>query len=203
MRSCIWIVALLTSALGWDGALAAHPHERTGFLIGFDLGGGSAQVDWEVDDVTLSSDRESGGAGNFRIGYATRPDLAIALEATGWTRTYDVEGTAFEVTTSFSVVGPSLTWYPEAGGFFVRGTIGSGRVRVEFSGDGISIVGEDHGLGAAIAGGYEWRLTRRFALGVQADLGAIDVGEVTSEDGSTSDLKVDFANLTAAFNWYW
>lgn len=195
----------LALAVGVTAADAGDPHERNGFLIGFNLGGGTAEIEWEADDVALSSDdREDGGAANFRIGYAVRPDLALALEVTGWARTYDVDGIDDgEATVSFSVTGPSLTWYPGAQGFFLRGTIGVGRMRAEVKGDlgafgQISVTGEDSGVGLALAAGHEWRLTQKFSLGVELDLGVVDAGEV---DGG--DLSANFANLTGAFNWYW
>jgi len=189
------VVALAVTA---GGALAIEPHERNGFLIGFNLGGGSAEVEWEADDLVLSSDdRENGGAGNFRIGYAMTPEVALAFEAHAWARTYDI-GAGNEATVSFSVAGPSVTWWPGGQGFFLRGTIGVGRIRVEVDTGPLTVTGEDSGLGLALGLGYEWRLTRKFALGIELDGGSVDAGEV---DGG--DLKANFANLTAALNWYW
>lgn len=193
-----WLAACVLLTITAVRADARYPHERNGFLIGFNLGIGSAEVEWKGEGVNLSSDeREGGGAGNFRVGYAVRPDLALALEVTAWSRTYDIEP-GDDATVNFSVVGPALTWYPQGGGFFLRGTIGVGRVSVEVDTGPVTVSADDGGLGVALALGYEWRLTQKFALGIEVDGGSIDAGEV---DGG--DLTANFANLTAAFNWYW
>ena len=105
----------------------AHPHDRNGFMIGFGIGGGSASVE-------VGSGREGGGSGNFRIGYAVRPDLVIHYEGAGWTRTFN--NTIFgDVTWRLSTSTVALTYYPQAaGGLFFRGGVGVGVADVELSG---------------------------------------------------------------------
>ena len=60
-------------------ALATQPHNRTGFMIGFGVGGGSGGLEGEPD-------REGGATGKFRIGYSLRPDLVLHYEGSAWQR---------------------------------------------------------------------------------------------------------------------
>ena len=182
-----------------------HPHDRNGFLLGFNLGGGSAEVEWETEDATLSSDRESGGAGNLRLGYAVSPAVALGLEVAGWSRTYDVVGPlggSSEVTVTFGIVGGAATWYPGRGGFFVRGAVGAGRIEVDVESGDVTVTADETGIGLLAATGYEWRLSRVFALGAELDLGHVNAGEVEGAAGDSGDLTANFANLTAALNFY-
>jgi hypothetical protein len=55
--------ALLMGASA-GAAQAANPHQRSGFFIGFNLGAGTADIS---SDEFGDTDREWGGAGNFRL----------------------------------------------------------------------------------------------------------------------------------------
>ncbi len=76
-----FITCQLVTTLAWG---QAHPHTRDGFMVGFGIGGGS--LGFEDADA-----RKGSVMGNFRIGYAARPDLVLHFESNAWTRTFDDE----------------------------------------------------------------------------------------------------------------
>jgi hypothetical protein len=164
-------------------AEASWPHERDGVVLGFNVGAGSGGVNLSGID----SDRESGFGGNFRVGYAFTPQIAAGIEGNGWTKEVDNETWTFNVTTL------ALTYYPGAGGFFVRGGVGVGSVEYGLESGGVSYSASDDGFGFLLAAGYEWRLTRRFALGPEFDYGYGNVND---------DLSMNYWNVTAGLNWY-
>jgi hypothetical protein len=78
VRFALFALALLPSLA--TNALATHRHDRTGFMIGFGIGGGSAGLE-------DGGSREGSVTGNFRIGYSVRPDLVLHYEGSAWTKT--------------------------------------------------------------------------------------------------------------------
>jgi len=162
-----------------------HPHDRNGFVIGFSLGGGSA-------GIKDGDSREGGGTGNFRIGYAVRPDLVLHFEGTGWTRTFAEP--IGDVTWTFSTYGASATYYVPNSGAFIRGGIGAGVANVELASGGVKVSADETGLGLVVAGGYEWRLTQKFALGPQVEFTYQDLDLLGSSNVVGGGL---------GFNWYW
>ena len=162
-----------------------HPHDRNGFMIGFSLGGGSQGIE-------DSDEREGSGTGNFRIGGAIRQDLVIAFEGQGWSKT--IEDPLGDFIWTFSTATAAITVYPGGGGGFLRGGVGVGTASVEFDGGGFNVTADESGLAVLAAGGYEWRLTRKFALGPHAEFVWMDLDEVGSANMVGGSLD---------FDWYW
>jgi len=156
---------------------------RDGVLLGFNLGAGSGGV----NDSGFDSEREEGFGGNLRVGYAFTPQIAAGIEGSAWTREVDNE------TWSFNVTALALTYYPGAGGFYVRGGVGVGSLEYGLDTGVFTISARDDGFGCLVATGYEWRLTRRFALGPQFEYG---YGKIND------DLSMNYWNVTAGLNWY-
>lgn len=174
----------LLSSYSAPAALAGSwPHERDGIVLGFNAGGGSAGID--VNGV--NSDREGGFGGNFRVGYAFNPQVALGLEGNMWTK--EVENERW----TFSVGGPAVTYYPGATGFFVRGGVGVGTVDYSFDSGGVTVSSSDDGFGFLVATGYEWRLGRKFALGPEFDYAHAKVND---------NLSMNYFNFTMGLNWY-
>lgn len=191
MRRVICTTGLLAAWVAFATTFAPpahagdHPHDRNGFMIGLSVGGGSQGVEDE-------DEREGSGTGNFRIGYAVRPDLVLHFEGTGWTKTFD---SAFgDATWTFSTGTAALTWYPNAGGGFLRGGVGVGTASLEIEDSGIKVSADESGLGLVAAAGYEWRLTRKFALGPHGEFVWMDLGDVGTANMFGGSLD---------FNWYW
>jgi hypothetical protein len=194
-------VALLVLGLTPAGASALEEHTRSGFFIGFGLGGGNAAWDWgfESDD----DPSEGSGVGQFRIGGAVSDNLILGLETSAWVKDYDVdfgageEGTA---TLTFSAATFGATWFPQNMGWFLRGGVGlataEAEVTWESSGFDLSGTKTENGFAVLGATGYEWRFTRKFAFGPAVELMFL---------GIDSDLVKDVIVVDGAleFNWYW
>lgn len=178
------VLAAALLAVSAPARATTQPNDRNGFMIGFGVGGGSLGV----EDL---SDREGSVTGNFRLGWAVRPDLVLGLESNGWTKTF--EGTPGDLTWTYNVAAAALTWYPGAGGAYLRGGVGAGMVRAELESGNLTISGDDTGIGLTGAAGYEWRLTRKFAMGPEVNVFWMDV-----DAGSANVL-----GGTLNFDWYW
>lgn len=163
-----------------------HPHERHGFMIGFGLGGGSAGI----KDV---GERKGGGTGNFRIGYAVRPDLVLAFEGAAWSKT--VREGVDDVTWTFSTGAAALTYFPSNTGVFIRGGLGFGTASAQIVENNVRVSADKTGLGLVVAGGYEWRLTKKFAIGPQVEF------TYQHEGGAIESTNVIGGGLN--LNWYW
>jgi opacity protein-like surface antigen len=179
------ILAAATMVFAATASAATHPHERNGFMIGFGLGGGSGTIE-DADD------REGGGVGNFRIGYAVRQDLVIHFEGSAWTRTWD-EGPA-ELTATLSTNTAALTYYPPGSGLFLRGGIGFGTARFELEQNNVTVSTDETGLGLLVGAGYEWRLTQKFALGPHVEFNYQKLDDLESANVISGVLDL---------NWYW
>jgi len=196
MRDLCGRVLMLTCALALSASPASagkYPPERHGFMIGFGLGGGSAAL--------KGGDREGGVTANLRAGYAVRPDLVLQYEGAAWTRTFEqsfsngvLNASAVDFTWSFSTNAAALTYYPPGSGLFLRGGIGFGTARVQVKTGGVKLSDDETGFGFLIAGGWEFRLTQKFALAPQIEYAyqTLDILESS-----------DFVDFGLGFNWYW
>lgn len=198
-RTAAVVAALAVLTLA-GAAHAGKPHNRTGFFIGFGLGGGGASWDWK----TGGSENEGSGVGNFRIGGAVKPNLVLHLESSAWVKQWDVVALGAKVgeaELTLSAATFAATYFPGNMGFYVRGGFGfasaNAKVTID-TGQTFDVSGEstDTGLGLLAATGYEWRLTDKFALGPQAELVYLGI------DGDLIDNAL-IIDGSLQFNWYW
>jgi hypothetical protein len=173
-------------------AFAERPHRRSGFFIGFGVGGGGAR--WEE-----SSGRNGGGVGNFRVGYAVAPGWTVGLESSSWLKREDAAGIG-SLTLVYNVSTLGATYFPWNGGAFVKGGIGFATASFEdigyLPGIGNSKLEVDQsGLGFIAAAGYEWRLTDKFAIGPEIELVYLRVGDSFND--------ADYISATLMMDWYW
>ncbi|NIO00859.1 MAG: autotransporter domain-containing protein [Candidatus Latescibacteria bacterium] len=190
------VVFLLAGVCQVSPALAGHPHERTGFFIGFGGGGGSATFQ-------DAGSRTGGAVGNFRIGYAVAPNLTIGLESSAWLKReeYGVVGLGSATATwVFSVATFGATFFPGNNGPYIKAGVGFGTASVETEatifglGTG-SLKIDDSGFGILGAVGYEARLTPKFALGPEIEFAYMNVG---------GDLQsANYVSGSLMFSWYW
>lgn len=176
-------VMLLAAAAPRNARAGEWSHARNGFTIGFNVGVGSAGVDV---DGGGSSDRSTGGAGSLRIGYAVSPQVVVGFDGNGWTK--DENG----VSTTFSMGGLGVTWYPQEGGAWLKAIVGAGRASFRTNVLGTDVEVSDNGGAFALGGGYEWRLARSFAMGP-----ALDFARASFDGGSAN-----WVNFSVGLNWY-
>jgi hypothetical protein len=176
------VILLAMSLPSLAAAAGPYPQTRQGWLVGFGVGGGSAAI--SVGSAT--SDREAGGAGTFRVGYAFQPQLSLELDANTWTKTEN------SVTLSFSVATAAINYYPGASGLVLRGGIGSGSADATILVGSHSFKGSESGLGLTFGAAYEFRVTRTFAIGPQLDYSL----------AKFSDFDSNHMIGSLGFNWY-
>jgi len=75
LRNILIFVLLIILTTG-PAAAGKWSHERDGFMLGFNLGGGSATVKPDNGE----SDSGGGGAGSFRLAWAFSNQFLVGLE---------------------------------------------------------------------------------------------------------------------------
>jgi hypothetical protein len=192
----LWALLLFSAGISpARPAAARHPHDRNGFLVGF--GVGLARVTADLPNVHQEGPDPAFG-GSLRLGWALRPNLTFGYESSGTLGIIDC-----------NVYTLGATYYPW-GGLYLRGGVGAGVATPElttFTGDIPALLHDDqatqqnsgvpdrNGLGLLAALGYEWRLTRRFALGPQANFVYVNVGP--------NRIHTHAEFYTTQVNWYW
>lgn len=186
------LVAIVLMTTLMSAAMAqAEPRNRKGLFLGFNAGWGGAGFSSQHGDQSLTDDPFSGGAGGLRIGYAFSNSFALSLEGYGFGTDRNDED--WGLGAGFLTV----TWWPDGSGFFLRvgGGAGGGDILLRDTGELLHF--EDKG--AVLFGlGYEFQLTRKFALGIAFDAIGFDL------EGA-SGLEEDVAGMgitSIQFNWY-
>jgi hypothetical protein len=182
---CVIVALTVVLSAAPVARAGSHPPDRNGFMIGFGLGGASLGLEG-------AEEREGSVTANFRIGYAVRPDLVIHYEGSAWAKMFETP--VGDATWSFSTNTVALTWFPSNMGLFLRGGAGLASARLDVETGGVTISDDEGGFGMLLAGGYEFRLTKKFGLALQA--------EYTYQSLDT----LESANMFGGglgFNWYW
>ncbi len=185
MRNRIGIALAALTLAAFTVSIAAagqYPQDHNAWSIGFGVGGASAGA---TADNGASSDREGSVMGNFRIGYPLNEMVSLAYEGNAWSKSQDGVTLTFAANTIGVAVFPSE-------GLVLRGGIGFGSATLAATGFGGTFTTTENGLGLHVAGGYDFRLGRTFAIGPQVDYG------YTSFSGG----HVDWFGAGLNFNWY-
>jgi hypothetical protein len=183
------LVLLSAPAMAQSGA-----HARQGFTVSFGFGGGSAGI--SCDDC--STDREGGFSGYLRLGGAVRPNLIVAGESHGWTKS---EGT---LTAQIGYLTGVAQWYPAlTSGFHVIGGAGFGMLRMEDSDPAFGGTLESFGVAYQVGAGYDWRVGRNFSLTPYFNFLGMGGGE-PKLDGTAlgGKLNANVLQLGLGFSWH-
>jgi hypothetical protein len=185
---------------------------RQGFLLGANLGFAAAEFSMDSAGSTVSTGWSGGGkTGRVRLGYAPTPELIVSLEYGVWRRAPGGSTSAASATSStgtdsgtatsssgldveryLGIGMASVTLYPRASGFFLRGGAGYGSAWALLdTATGARASGK--GLAVVIGLGYDLWADDDLAIGIQFDYGFLN--------GSNS-LQGNFAQLTAAASVY-
>jgi len=153
--------------------LSRIPNRRS-WMFGFSYGFGSANFIGEGYDAFFAlpptgfsdKSREGGPLTQFRFGYAIQPKVMVGFERTDWSKKINGDQWKLGATTA------TVTWYPSAGGWYLRGGFGVAdahdkhfidpvnNVNVKYSDDGFAFLG---------GAGYEYRIVKHWTLALQAD----------------------------------
>jgi len=160
MNRTIAVGATVAAILLASTIAGASAHVRRGAILGLNLGTGSSTLEYDAPNGHVKRTVDGGIAGGARLGYAFSDRLVLSLEAHGYG--WDDGAASRNAGVGLLVA----TWYPGAGGFFLRAGVGGGRIAVHEPGIGW----KDRDGGAGTVGlGYEWRVGPQFAMGLAAD----------------------------------
>jgi len=194
MRTTTFTLLVLFAAMpALAGDLA---YSREGWQLGLDVGLGGGHVEYERSGQAFETDDDTPGSTvGMRVGYGFSESFALSLELRGWGRERD----AYETN-----VGSSLllaTFYPGGSGFFLYGGLGAARIETtvpETGADPDAVAFEKNGAMIALGLGYEWRLSRSFALALAVDAR----GGAVEDFGDLKDVNFGHSTLGFHFNWY-
>jgi len=180
----VTFAAALVAAAVRPAIAETFPQKRAGWFLGIGIGGGTAGASANG----TSSDRETAGAGSFRVGYDLNSDFGLGLESNAWTKSEN------STTTTFSVAAATLYYHPEAaGGLVLRGGVGAGSADFRLkSGNNTTSISQS-GFGLTVGGQYDFRVRRTFSLGPQVDFGWMSLD---------NDVKVNYVNFGLALDWH-
>lgn len=198
MRALTWMTAtLLMLSLASGVSLAGgDPPKRTGLFLGFNLGAGAGDLTMTDEYDPYLSNRydlngETGGFAIFRLGGAIRNNLLLGVESSAWVRELN------DVTYTMTSMAFAATYYPGDIGFLLRGGFGLGTSGTSMGqGNGWVLSKGNAGLSLIAAAGYEWRLTKKFALVPEVDLAHFQIGKGLVE-------RATIMGATLGLGWYW
>ena len=170
------------------------PHERKGLVLGFNLGGGEMNLEYDRFGVKVERETDAVIGGVGRIGYGLSDHVVLSLEGVGFCKDED----DVDLQARMSLL--TVTWYPAGGGFFLRGGIGSGEVDLEMTGPPEAVDWDESEPEEAfgIGLGYEWRLGRQFALGAALDARAM----IFEDELVRKDIVLSNGTVSVQLNWY-
>ncbi len=177
----------------------AEPHVRDGLCLGVGFGSGSATINWKGSN----SQSEWSGTVAARAGWAVSQPVMLGLEFRGWSKDYDIATLQGDVPVKFRLSGTTaaVTYFPGNEGFLLKGGLGVAIASVEVTPPAgvdypVSGTSTKTGFAALVAMGYEFRVSRTFALGAELDTQylKLDSSEIRS---------VFIYGLAAELNWYW
>jgi hypothetical protein len=188
------VLTLVLVALAQPGR--AEPAVRNGIYAGIGYGGCWGKV--ELDGRQQS---ESSGTLNLRAGWALEQNLLLGAEYMRWAKDYDYQTLQGDIPYSVTLSGvvAAVTYFPGNVGFMLRGGLGVALVSADAEETTFSPAASyspDPGLAVLLAGGYEVRLTPKFALGADLDMLYLGVSDETLD-------RAYVYGLNLQLNWYW
>lgn len=184
MKARLLIAALLL----WAAPLAAQRPHRSGFWL--ELAGGPANVRvgcGGCDEVT----RNTVASNTIRFGFPLSDHVMLGLEAFSFT---NKGGFAFansedQTRTESGVLEAVLLWYPTKSGLFIKG--GTGIASSDFfvaqeGADSATVSGT--GVGLTVGLGYDFAISRKFAITANAGIHVAAIGDVLLPTGNVDDV---------------
>lgn len=155
--------------------------QRSGFLIGFSLGGGSFALQDCDECETLS------GLGlDIHLGGMITPRLALMFDGSGVAHSLEDGGSVVHV---IDTIAAQYWVTPRV---WVKGGVGVGQLSVNDD-TGARVAESETGTGVLLAGGVELLQTESFALDLQLRGSA-----VTYDEANT----ISMGSINLGFNWY-
>jgi len=199
----VLLTVAFLSILPVDRAMAGHPHQRDGWLLGMSYGYGRGRI--KAFDSGDQYDFHDGTTPQIRFGHMLGDHLALHVEYGGWMLEDGILPDKMRI--SMQDVVLAATWFPGSpqsawGGFYLRAGAGLGwasAALIEINEDleqEFSQRKDETGLGLQFAFGYEWRIAHNTAAGLGLSLQHLDIGGEIFQNTT-------FVPLTFSLGWYW
>lgn len=169
-----------------------HDNDRKGLMLGFNMGGANAQLEYQRNGAKVEREIEGGAGGAFRIGYGLSDAFVLGFEMHGIHR----KDGPLEMSSGAGLV--TATWYPGGGGFFLRAGVGSSMTTLSLPAPNGVAWEEREGDAGLLGLGYEWRLGNQFALGIAVD----GVGAEYTDTTGYHDTRFGFGSASLQLNWF-
>ena len=172
---------------------SAFAQNRQGFWFGFGGGYGSAGV--SCDDC--EEGRESSGAGYLRGGWTLNPQTLIGLDFNLWAKSANIEPGTEATINLYNVMG-TITYYPPATNFFVKGGAGVSILDTDINVRGSKLSADlGQGFGFIVGAGYDFPLGSRIALTPAVDFWYGSLGDIKiAGDTFTTNWKQNVIDVT-------
>jgi opacity protein-like surface antigen len=190
MKIRFTLAALLLAAATTTAAAQDKPQTREGFSASFGLGMGSAGLSCDGCDF----DRETGLSGYLRLGGYIRPNLLLAGETNGYTKSEDgVDG-------QISYISAVAQYYPQVQkGFYVKGGLGLSMASIDDGTDEITA----NGMALSLGLGYDFRVGKNFSLTPYMNwLKSFGAEAELNGTGTGVDLNTDVLQFGLGLTWH-
>ena len=190
------ISLLLILAVVSTDLVAKNKHTRDGWVIGLSLGPGWASFN-NINGE--SSGTSGGGVGALRFGKVFGSNLLFSAEFDAWVRSETENNIKAEISLFSSAL--ALTYFPGnpetgSGGIYLRGGIGLASTNADLSSGNVNVGYTERGWGFLLGAGYEFRLGKKFALGVGTGFNKLLI------NGDNFFDNAQFIPLFLDLNWY-
>ena len=202
MRGAIALVlACMAAAPAWgqepeEGAVRDRPRRGLWFELG--SGPGAVRIGCGgCEDARFAS----GSSGYLRVGGTISNNVLLAVEAYG----FDDNAFGFvkgdtSIVASDATLTLSVLWYPWRNGVFLKG--GAGLASGDFTvtpdtGAVLEAVGV--GVGMTFGLGYDWKISRKYALTVNAAAYITAIGDIKIANNFVDDVIAEMYQLTVGF----
>lgn len=189
----------MAAAIAAAVPLHAESHVRNGWCAGIGFGSGFSNVSWEG----AQRDVQWSGTVTARAGYATKQNVVVAVEFEGWSKNYSLVTFQGDIPVDMKLSGTTLgvVYFPGNQGFLIKGGMGVAVTQIDVTPDpSITFPTRgkftDTGPAVLVGVGYEFRVTRTFALAIEFDSHYLGV----KGEGIANVFNYGGG---AAFNWYW
>ena len=192
-RRLRWLVPALAALLS-GRAPAQEPH-RSGFWLETGSGPGAVRIGCSgCPDITTAG----GSSGYLRLGGVLSPKVLLGVETFGFTNQhFAFAGQAASVIAEDASLGAVVLWYPWRGGVFLKGGLGLARGTFTVTPDSSPVLhATGTGVGLTLGAGFDLRLSRRFALTLNAADCITAIGDVVLPGTRVDDVIATMYQLT-------
>lgn len=175
-----------------------RPH-RTGLWIEVGAGPGLLRIGRSSSDRIISANVEGGF---LRVGGTISDNVLLSWESGGFNNeSFWFGGTDTSIVAEMAYTGIAVMWYPGRTGLFLKGSVGfaQGTFTVPTAARADTL--EGNGVGLAIGAGWDWSLSRKYALTVNVASFVTALGDLVLPSERVDDVIGTTYQLMLSFTF--